>query len=145
MVEEQEQLLSPPSPSSESEGTPAPAGEQSPASQNPVPAGSEITPPAEDPEAPPAPPVPGTVVMNEFQNRTVKELYDLGSSLGLRVGGVRSKHQLVFEILCHYGRQGSVIEATGILEITREGFGILRNPKYSFAPFPDDIFLAPSV
>ena len=40
--------------------------------------------------------------------------------------------------LCHFGRQGSVIKAHGILEIAREGFGILRNPKYSFAPFPDD-------
>jgi len=90
-------------------------------------------------------PVPETVSLNEYQQQTVKELYDLGTSMGLRVGGVRSKHQLVFEILCHYGRQGSVIEASGILEVTREGMGILRNPRYSFAPFPDDVFLSPSI
>ena len=91
------------------------------------------------------PPVPETVSLNEYQQQTVKELYDLGTSMGLRVGGVRSKHQLVFEILCHYGRLGSVIEAHGILEITRDGMGILRNPRYSFAPFPDDVFLSPSI
>ena len=95
--------------------------------------------------SPAPPPVPDKVVLNEFQDRTVKELYDLGTSLGLRVGGVRSKHQLVFEIVCHYSRQGSVIEANGILELNREGMGILRDPRYSFAPFPDDVFLPPSV
>ena len=91
------------------------------------------------------PPVPPVAVLNEYQNQTVKELYDLGTALGLRVGGVRSKHQLVFEILCHYSRCGSVIEANGILEINREGMGILRDPRYSFAPFQDDVFLPPSV
>ena len=90
-------------------------------------------------------PVPDKVVLNEFQSQSVKELYDLGTSLGLRVGGVRSKHQLVFEIVCHYSRQGSAIEANGILELNREGMGILRDPRYSFAPFPDDVFLPPSV
>lgn len=127
MVEEQEQPISP-APDSVSGDVPAAAGTSS------VPARET-----------PAPPVPDVVVLNDYQTKSVKELYDLGTSLGLRVGGVRSKHQLVFEILCHYGREGSVIQAHGILEVTREGFGILRNPRYSFAPFPDDVFLSPSI
>ncbi|HEX2748012.1 MAG TPA: transcription termination factor Rho [Verrucomicrobiales bacterium] len=138
MVEEQEQLLTPsPDPAPEAAAPDAPRKE----------AGESANPPAAEAPVPetPAVPVPEVVVLNDYQLQTVKELYDLGTSLGLRVGGVRSKHQLVFEILCHYGRQGSVIQAHGILEITREGFGILRNPKYSFAPFPDDVFLSPSV
>lgn len=105
-------------------------------------------PPASAPDetaAPPAPAAPESVVLNDYQSKTVQVLYDLGTSLGLRVGGVRSKHQLVFEILCYYGHQGTVINAHGILEITREGFGILRDPRYSFAPFPDDVILSPSL
>ncbi len=135
MVDQEEQ---PPSPSPQ-----PPAIGESPASA-PSPEAPVQQPASTVGEAPATQPIPETVVLNEFQAKSVKELYDLGTSLGLRVGGVRSKHQLVFEILSHYGRQGSVIEATGVVEIQRDGMGILRNPRYSFAPFPDDIFLAPS-
>jgi transcription termination factor Rho len=132
MAEDQEQLPdSTPPPSATDEAPPA------------------APPPSESPQAgispTPAPPVPEVVVLNDFQDRTVKELYDLGTSLGLRVGGVRSKHQLVFEIVSHYSRAGSAVEANGILEISRDGMGILRDPRYSFAPFQDDVFLPPSV
>jgi transcription termination factor Rho len=133
MVEEQNKQLSPPPSPTAPVETAAPAGTPEPDAEA-----------APAPEAP-APPVPESVELNEYQNKPMKELYDLGTSLGLRVGGVRSKHQLVFEILCYYGRHGSVINAHGILEITREGFGILRNPRYSFAPFPDDVFVSPSI
>ena len=127
MVDQEEQPQSPAPPPLAAEDAPAPVPQNAPLPETE------------------APPVPEIVSLNEYQQQTVKELYDLGTALGLRVGGVRSKHQLVFEILCHYSRQGSVIEATGILEVTREGMGILRNPRYSFAPFPDDVFLSPSV
>lgn len=100
--------------------------------------------PASAPAEKQPPQIPATISYNELLDRPVKELYDLGTELGLRIGGVRSKHILVFEILCHYSRQGSVIEAEGILDITREGMGCLRDPRYSFAPLADDIFLAPS-
>ena len=90
-------------------------------------------------------PIPESVSLNDHLRMSVAELYDIGTALGLRVGGVRSKHQLVFEILCHYSRQGATIEAKGILEITRDGFGIVRDPLFNFAPFPDDIFLPTAI
>lgn len=91
--------------------------------------------------APPAPPVPEKVNLAEFQQQTLAQLYDLGASLGLRVGGSRSKHQLVFEVLVYYSRRGTVIEATGIVEIMKEGHGIIRDSRYNYMPYPDDIFL----
>lgn len=94
----------------------------------------------------PAPtPVPASVSLNTMQTRTLPQLYDLGAELGLRVGGTRSKHQLAFEILCYYSRKGAVIEAEGVLEITREGFGYVRNPRFNFMPLPDDVFMVPSL
>ncbi len=90
------------------------------------------------------PPAPETVSLNELQSQSVTHLYDLGATLGLRVGGARSKHQIVFEIACHYAKRGSVTHAEGVMEITREGFGIVRNPRYNFAPFPDDVFMTPA-
>ncbi len=136
MAEDQEQLpdSTPPPPATDEAPPAAPPASEPPAVDAPT---------TED--KPAAAPVPEVVVLNDFQNQTVKELYDLGTSLGLRVGGVRSKHQLVFEIVCHYSRAGSAVEANGILEISRDGMGILRDPRYSFAPFQDDVFLPPSV
>ena len=71
--------------------------------------------PAEGAESEPArvePPVPERVKLQDYQLQTLAQLYDLGVALGLRVGGSRSKHQLVFEILAYYSRRGTIIEAT---------------------------------
>lgn len=98
------------------------------------------------PAAPPATPsVPERVVLNDFQGLPLAKLLDLADSYGIRSANVRSKHQLIFEIVSHCGRKGSNIEASGILDIAREGFGLLRDPRFNFTPFPDDVFLSPSV
>ncbi|MGK0188728.1 MAG: transcription termination factor Rho [Verrucomicrobiales bacterium] len=89
--------------------------------------------------------VPERVSLNDFQQQRLADLYQLGASLGLRVGGSRSKHQLVFEILNFYGRRGSVIDFEGILEIAKDGCGFVRDPRFNFAPSPDDVWIAPNV
>ncbi|MEM9282007.1 MAG: transcription termination factor Rho [Verrucomicrobiota bacterium] len=88
------------------------------------------------------PPIPDSVDLNEFQRESVAFLHELGVSHGLRVGGLRSKHEIVYEILSYYGRRGCRIEAEGCLEVTKEGNGFLRWPAYSFAPNPDDVYVA---
>ena len=90
------------------------------------------------------PVIPEKVRLNDFLGHTLAQLYDLGESLGLRVGGTRSKHFLIFEIVSFYGRNGAVIEAEGILEIMREGFGLIRDPRFNFVSYPDDVFISPS-
>lgn len=89
--------------------------------------------------------VPERVSLNAYQKERLADLYQLGATLGLRVGGSRSKHQLVFEILTFYGRRGTIIDFEGILEIAKDGCGFVRNPEYNFAPNPDDIWIAPNV
>ena len=97
--------------------------------------------PEPEPEPDPGPPPPESIDLAEFQSKSVAELYELGASLGLRVGGVRSKHDLVFEILCHWGKRGTEIHAEGIYQPANEGYGFLRFPQYSFAPHADDIYI----
>jgi len=94
--------------------------------------------------APAGLPIPEKVVLNDYLGHTLAQLYELGESLGLRVGGTRSKHSIIFEIVSFYGRRGAVIEAEGILEIMREGFGLIRDPRFNFMSFPDDVFISPS-
>ncbi len=91
-------------------------------------------------EAAPAP-VPETVDYNAFQTQTLTQLYDLGASLKLRVGGTRSKHQIIFEILSHYARRGCHVVMDGVVEILKEGLGVLRNPKFNYHPAPDDLVM----
>ena len=100
--------------------------------------------PATAAPAAPALVIPPVVRLNDYLGQSLAQLYALGESLGLRVGGTRSKHYLVYEIVSFYGRRGSVIEAEGILEIMREGFGLMRDPRFNFASFADDVFVSPS-
>ncbi|MCB1233765.1 MAG: transcription termination factor Rho, partial [Verrucomicrobiae bacterium] len=88
-------------------------------------------------------PVPDFIDLNEFQKRSLNELHAIAQEIGLRVAGVRSKHQLVFEILCYYSNRGTRIEAEGLLEYNGEAHGFLRWPDLSFMPNIDDVYLAP--
>lgn len=98
--------------------------------------------PAPEPEPDPGPPPPERVDLAEFQQRTVASLYELGTELNLRVGGLSSKHDLIFEILTHWGRKGTKIDAEGILEITNDGYGFLRWPAFNFMPHADDVYIS---
>ncbi len=95
-----------------------------------------------EPEPDPGPPAPELINLNEFQEKSVSELYELGASLGLRVGGSRSKHQLIFDILSFWGRKGTKVEAEGILETANnDSYGFLRWPVYNFTPYQEDVYL----
>ena len=96
---------------------------------------------APEPEPEPGPPAPEEIDLAEFQSRSMVDLYELGTSLGLRVGGMRSKHDIVFEILCHWGKRGTKIRAYGFLETAKDGYGFLRVPSFSFAKHSDDIYI----
>ena len=116
-------------------------GNGTPAPEANAPAGSA----AAVPPAPELPPAPERINLHEFQKNPLAKLYDLGASLGLRVGGSRSKHQLVFDICCHWGRRGTIFECHGVLEVTRDGYGFVRDPVYSFLPQPDDVYMSPNI
>ncbi|MCL4107893.1 UNVERIFIED_CONTAM: hypothetical protein GTU68_001210 [Idotea baltica] len=92
-------------------------------------------------EAPPAPKVPEFIDLNEFQQEPLAKLHALAQEANLRVAGVRSKHQLVFEILQYYGKHGTRLEAEGFLEHHGDNFGFLRWPKLSFAPNADCVHI----
>lgn len=86
--------------------------------------------------------VPERVNVNDFQQSSLLALHEIAQDLGLRVAGVRSKHQLVFEILKYYGSRGTVMEAEGYLDYAGDSFGFLRWPAFSFASHADDVYLA---
>jgi transcription termination factor Rho len=105
----------------------------------------EAAAPASPPPTPALPPAPERVELHAFQKNSLAKLYDLGASLGLRVGGSRSKHQLIFDICSHWGRRGTLFDCYGVLEVTRDGYGFVRDPIYSFLPQPDDVYMSPNI
>ena len=99
-------------------------------------------PPAPDSEDPePEIVVPEKIYINDFQQLSLNQLHNAAQEAGLRVAGVRSKHQLVFEILKLYGEKGTEMEAEGYLDFNGDSFGFLRWPSFSFASNADDVYV----
>jgi transcription termination factor Rho len=96
-------------------------------------------------EAAPAPParkeVPAQVDINALHKRPLAELHREAIKAELRVAGIRSKHQLIFELLSFWGRHGTRIEAEGVLDHDGTTHGFLRWAEFSFAPLADDLYM----
>ena len=86
--------------------------------------------------------VPEKIDINAFQQRSLNELHAAAQEAKLRVAGVRSKHQLVFELLKYYGAHGSEMVAEGFVDFSGDGFGFLRWPAFSFASNADDVYVS---
>ena len=86
--------------------------------------------------------VPEKIDVNEFQQKTLNDLHAAAQEAKLRVAGVRSKHQLVFELLKFYGAHGSEMIAEGFVDFSGDGFGFLRWPAFSFASNADDVYVS---
>ncbi|MDA7920145.1 transcription termination factor Rho [Verrucomicrobiales bacterium] len=86
--------------------------------------------------------VPESLNVNEFQELSLNALHKAAQEAKLRVAGLRSKHQIVFEILKFYGSRGTEMVAEGYLDFSGDNFGFLRWPSFSFASNADDVYVA---
>ena len=93
----------------------------------------------------PAIEVPEKIDINEIQTKSLNELHKAAQAVGLRVAGIRSKHQLVFEILQVYGKHGTKMEAEGFLHFTGDTFGFLRWPAFSFLSNAEDVYVPANI
>ena len=87
------------------------------------------------------PDIPARLDVEELRSKTLAELLDLATTLPRRLPAFASKSQVVFEILTYYAAEGCHLEAEGILEMAKDSFGMLRDPKRSFKNSPDDFYL----
>ena len=96
--------------------------------------------PEEAPPAKPKPEVPKRVDLNGLHDLTLVEIHKKAAALDLRVGNA-AKHQISYEILNYYARNGSVVDAVGIVDLGQECFGHLRYAKSNFIPQQDNVFV----
>jgi transcription termination factor Rho len=95
------------------------------------------------PPPPPGPPpgFPEEVCVNDLQASSLAELQELADRVGWKTNASRTKHQVIYDLLSWLGENRTRLVVDGILEIGSENYGLIRYPKYSFAPLPEDIFV----
>lgn len=94
--------------------------------------------------AKPKPEIPERVDLNELHDLSLVDMHKKAAALELRVGN-RAKHQIAYEILNFYARNGSVIDAVGVVDLGHEGFGHLRYARSNFAPQQDAVFVPQAI
>lgn len=116
--------------------------EAAPAAENPVVA-EAATPAAVDKSGPPSAeaPFPVEVSLNDLQESSLADLQALAETVGFKMNASRSKHQLIYDLLAWMADHRTRVKVDGILEIGTDNFGLIRYPKYSFAPLPEDVFI----
>ncbi len=87
------------------------------------------------------PPFPQEISINELQDSTMAELQELADTVGFRLNASRSKHQLIYDLCAWLAEHRTRLKVEGILEVGADNFGLIRYPKYSFAPLPEDVFV----
>jgi transcription termination factor Rho len=83
--------------------------------------------------------LPVVIDINQFRRHSLVELQAMAEAVPARIPGGLSKSQLIYELLCFYSYEGSELVCTGVLELAKDNFAMLRDPERSFRPSPDDI------
>lgn len=69
------------------------------------------------------------------------ELQTLAETVGFRFNTSRTKHQIIYDLCSWMAEHKTRIVVEGILEVGPDNFGLIRYPKYSFTPLPEDVFV----
>jgi transcription termination factor Rho len=134
-----EESQTPAVPDTAVEATPPPPAQTAPSGNGSREPAHAVATPAAAPQ--PQPPFPETASVNELQGRSLGALQTYAATLGWRVNGSRTKHQLIAEIAAWMLQHGTQVTVEGFLEMQQESFGLIRYPRYSFTPLPEDIFV----
>jgi transcription termination factor Rho len=82
--------------------------------------------------------------LTELKLKSVPELLDIATEMGLENMARCRKQDVIFAILKKHAKSGEDIYGDGVLEILQDGFGFLRSADSSYLAGPDDIYVSPS-
>lgn len=82
--------------------------------------------------------------LTELKQKSVAELLEIASGMGLDNVARSRKQEIIFGILKHHAKSGEDIYGDGVLEILQDGFGFLRGADSSYMAGQDDIYVSPS-
>ncbi|MDZ4743647.1 MAG: transcription termination factor Rho [Verrucomicrobiota bacterium] len=82
--------------------------------------------------------------ISDLQSMAAPDLFNLARDYGVEDFNPNDTQALVFQILKKNAEKYGHMVAEGIVEITQEGYGFLRYPKYHYLPCPEDVYISPS-
>jgi transcription termination factor Rho len=82
--------------------------------------------------------------VNQLQSMNIKELAKVAQDLEISGYSGLNKQELIVKILETQNEKEGILNAKGILEVLKEGYGFLRSPDFNYLPGPDDIYVSPS-
>ena len=82
--------------------------------------------------------------VNQLQSQNIGELTKFATELEVEEFSGLSKQELIVKILEAHNKKEGILQARGVLEVLKEGYGFLRSPDYNYLPGPDDIYVSPS-
>jgi transcription termination factor Rho len=82
--------------------------------------------------------------VNELQSQNIGDLTKFAQDLEIEEFAGLSKQELILNILEAQNKKEGIMQARGVLEVLKEGYGFLRSPDFNYLPGPDDIYVSPS-
>jgi len=82
--------------------------------------------------------------VNELQSQKIGDLTKFAQDLEIEEFAGLSKQELILSILEAHNKKEGIMQARGVLEVLKEGYGFLRSPDFNYLPGPDDIYVSPS-
>jgi len=82
--------------------------------------------------------------VNELQSQNIGDLTKFAQELEIEEFAGLSKQALILNILEAHNKKEGIMQARGVLEVLKEGYGFLRSPDFNYLPGPDDIYVSPS-
>jgi transcription termination factor Rho len=110
------------------------------------PAPADVGAPAAPAEPPPPPLPPGPhLEVEKLQAKPTRELkvyankeYEIENAATLK------KHDLICEILKRNAAKNGTANSGGVLDLSNEGYGFLRSPRFNYITCPEDPYVSPS-
>ena len=82
--------------------------------------------------------------VNELKSKNIADLTKFAQDLEIEHFAGLSKQELILNILEAHNKKEGIMQARGVLEVLKEGYGFLRSPDFNYLPGPDDIYVSPS-
>ena len=82
--------------------------------------------------------------VNELKSQKIGDLTKFAQELEIEDFAGLSKQELILSILEAHNKKEGIVQARGVLEVLKEGYGFLRSPDFNYLPGPDDIYVSPS-
>ena len=79
--------------------------------------------------------------VNQLQSQNIGELTKFANELEVEEFSGLSKQELIVKILEAHNKKEGILQAHGVLEVLKEGYGFLRSPDFNYLPGPDDIYV----